>query len=457
MFHSISLNSVTNNVKRLSIFSKSLIKHDPVLSSLINQEHTRQKNGIELIASENFTSKSVMECLGSVLTNKYSEGRPYKRYYGGNNIIDKIEELCEKRALDTFHIHKDDWAVNVQPYSGSVANLAVCTGILQPHDRLMGLDLPSGGHLSHGFASTKKKVNITSQFYESLPYVIQEDGWINYDDLEYRATIFRPKLLICGGSAYPRDWDYERLRSIANKIDAYLMCDMAHISGFIATGLCNNPFDYADIVTTTTHKTLRGPRAGMIFSKKHNGLSLKINESVFPGLQGGPHNNQIAAIATQLLEVQTPEFTEYCVAVIDNAKILAKKLQDFGYNISTDGTDTHIVLVNLKTKNITGSKVELVCEEVGISLNKNAVFGDKSALTPGGIRLGTSAMTSRGMDTSGFIKVAELLNQCIILSIDIQNEYGKKLVDFKKGIDKTDGIKELQREVEALAIQYEFY
>ena len=263
--------------------------------------------------------------------------------------------------------------------------------------------------------------------------------------------------MICGGSAYPRDWDYERLRSIANKIDAYLMCDMAHISGFIATGLCNNPFDYADIVTTTTHKTLRGPRAGMIFSKKNNDLSLKINESVFPGLQGGPHNNQIAAIATQLLEVQTPEFKEYCKNVIDNAKTLAKRLQDLGYIISTDGTDTHVVLVNLKTKNITGSKVELICEEVGISLNKNAVYGDKSALTPGGVRLGTSAMTSRGMDALAFIKVAELLHECIILSIDIQKEYGKKLVDFKKGINKTDRIKELRNEVESLAIQYDFY
>ena len=453
MLSTISL----SKLRHFSIFSKSLIQHDPEMASLIKEEYNRQKNGIELIASENFTSKPVMECLGSVLTNKYSEGRPYKRYYGGNDVIDKIEILCEKRALDTFHLSKNEWAVNVQPYSGSIANLAVCTGLLKPHDRLMGLDLPSGGHLSHGFASAKKKVNITSQFYESLPYVIKKDGYIDYNDLEYRASIYRPKLLICGGSAYPRDWDYERLRNIADSIDAYLMCDIAHISGFIATGLLHNPFKYADIVTTTTHKTLRGPRAGIIFSNKNKDLPFMINESVFPGLQGGPHNNQIAAIATQLLEVETLEFKEYCKNVIDNAKILAQTLQKFGYTISTDGTDTHIILVNLKNKDITGSKVELVCEEVGISLNKNAVYGDKSALTPGGIRLGTSAMTSRGVNTIGFIEIATILHSCIELSIEIQNTYGIKQVDFKNGIKQSSKINEIQNRVEIFASQYDFY
>ena len=368
---------------------------DPKIYQLIQKEYQRQKRGLELIASENFTSKAVMECIGSVLTNKYSEGLPRARYYGGCEVVDEIETLCQQRALEAFRLSPEEWGVNVQPYSGSPANLAVYNALLEPHDRIMGLDLPSGGHLTHGFYTDKKKISATSVFYESLPYQIKEDGYIDYDKLEEYAKAFKPKLIICGASAYPRDFDYARFRKIANLNNSYLLADMAHISGLVATQEMENPFLFCDVVTSTTHKTLRGPRSGMIFFKKE--LENQINFSVFPMLQGGPHQHQIAGLATQFLEVQTPEFKKYIQQVKSNAKVLAKYLVEQGYTLATDGTDNHIVLVNLNPLGITGSKIEKVTERVDISLNKNAVFGDKSAISPGGIRLGTAALTTRGL------------------------------------------------------------
>jgi len=248
--------------------NQSLQEVDPELYNLIQQETTRQKEGIELIASENFTSQAVLDCLGSILTNKYSEGLPGKRYYGGNQYIDQIETLCQQRALKAFHLNGEEWGVNVQPYSGSVANMAVYLGILKPHDRIMGLDLPSGGHLTHGFMTEKRRVSGSSVYYESVPYKVNEDGYIDYDGLETLAEAVKPRLIICGASAYSRDFDYERFRKIADKHGAFLMADIAHISGFVATQLMKSPFDYCDVVTTTTHKTLRGPRAALIFFKK---------------------------------------------------------------------------------------------------------------------------------------------------------------------------------------------
>ena len=411
---------------------------DPELYSFIEDELERQKGGIECIASENFTSSSVLDCLGSILTNKYSEGLPGKRYYGGNEHIDKIEKLCINRALKAYGLEEEKWGVNVQPYSGSVANIAAFLGLIQVNDRIMGLDLPSGGHLSHGFYTKTKNISHSSTIFQSLPYKINESGYIDYDELEKTALTFCPKLIICGASAYARDLDYARFRNIANKVGAFLLCDMAHISGFVVTKLMNNPFEYCDVVTTTTHKTLRGPRSAMIFAKKE--YMNAINSSVFPGTQGGPHQHQIAAVAHQLLEAQTPEFKEYMIEVRSNARLLASELQKYGYKICTDGTDNHIVLVDLRNKNITGSKVEYICELVNISINKNSVYGDVSPLSPGGIRLGTSAMTTRGFNEDDIKKFANLLDGLIRRAISIQEKSGKKMVDFKKYIHSNETI-----------------
>jgi len=434
----------------------SLLEHDPVIFNLIKDEEKRQKEGLELIASENFTSKAVMECLGSVLTNKYSEGLPNARYYGGNEVVDKIENLCIQRALQAFRLDENQWGVNVQPYSGSPANMAVYNGMLNPHDRIMGLDLPSGGHLTHGFYTQRRKVSATSIFFESMGYHIKEDGFINYDELEKLAIYFKPKMIICGYSAYPRDLDYSKFRKIADSVGAYLMCDMAHFSGLVATQEIGNPFEYCDIVTTTTHKTLRGPRAGLIFYKLD--YKKQIDQSVFPGLQGGPHNHQIAAIATQLKQVVTPEFKNYIIQVKKNAKILAEELINYGYTVSTNGTDNHLVLVNLKPKGVTGSKVEKICELANISLNKNAVYGDKSALSPGGIRIGSPPLTSRGMVEKDFKYIAQLINDCVLLSIEIQKISGKKMKDFNKHLVNFDTqIQEIKNNVIKFATKFNLY
>jgi len=432
-----------------------LYKLDPVIYKLIQDEFKRQNESLELIASENYTSSAVMEALGSVLTNKYSEGYPNKRYYGGNEIIDKIELLCQNRALEAFHLNFNEWGVNVQPYSGSIANMAVYVSLLNPHDRIMGLDLPSGGHLTHGFYTSKRKVSATSIFFESLPYKVNNTGYIDYDELEKMALQFKPKLIICGYSAYPRDLDYERFRKIADLVGAYLMCDMAHFSGFVATQELKNPFEYCDIITSTTHKTLRGPRAGMIFYKKQ--YESRINDGVFPKLQGGPHQNKIAALAVQLKQVQLPEFKQYIKQVKKNSQTLATHLIKKGYKLVTNGTDNHLCLLDLRPNKITGSKIQKICEMVNISLNKNSIPGDKSALVPGGVRIGSPSLTTRGLVEKDFEKVALFLHETIQLALKIQEKSGKKLKDFIEYAKKSKEIENLKEKIRKFAIQYAFY
>lgn len=390
--------------------------NDIELLSLIEKENERQNEGLELIASENIVDGDLYVPLGSCLTNKYSEGYPGRRYYGGNEYIDKIEELCQQRALDLYGLDPEEWCVNVQPYSGSGANFAVYTAVLGPGGKFIGLDLPCGGHLTHGFQTKTTKVSATSLFFDSRAYHTDPDsGLVDYDEIRQLVKEFQPQLIVAGASAYPRDWDYETLRGIADEAGILLMMDMSHIGGLVASKLLNNPFDYCHIVTTTTHKTLRGPRAGMIFCRKM--LQPKIDKAVFPGLQGGPHNNTIAAIAMALKKANTDEFRAYSAQVIRNAKRLGHYLMTrYGYMVCTLGTDTHLLLIDLRPQGVSGSNMEHICDLCNITLNKNTVPGDKSALHPGGIRIGTPAVTTRGMGEDDMDVIGEFLHSLILFS-----------------------------------------
>lgn len=403
-----------------------------------------------------------MEANGSILTNKYSEGLPGARYYGGNQYIDQIENICRSRALELYRLDPSQWGVNVQPYSGSTANFAAFTGILQPQDRIMGLDLPSGGHLTHGFQTAKKKVSSSSIYFQSMPYeVCSKTGLVDYNQLAATAKLFHPKLIICGGSAYPREWDYARLRQIADENGAMLMCDMAHISGLVAAQAAASPFDYADLVTTTTHKTLRGPRAGLIFFRKtdaagqDNGMEAKINGAVFPSCQGGPHNNTIAGIAVALKQANTPEFREYAQMVVANCKTLASELIDLGHDIVSGGTDNHLLLWDLRKYGVSGSKMEKICEMADITINKNSIKGDLSAITPGGVRLGTAALTTRGFTPEDMKIVAGLLHEAFLLAAEVQSQCTSKLLkDFVEAAQKCEKVGELKMRVRELAKQF---
>lgn len=401
---------------------ESLEKYDPEIDSLIKAEEERQRTSLELIASENFTSISVLQANGSVLTNKYSEGQVGQRYYGGNENIDAIETICKKRALELFNLDQDVWDVNVQTLSGTCANFAVYTGLIGKDGKIMGLDLPSGGHLSHGYQTSKRKISATSIFFNSKPYKNGDNGEVDYDRLEKEAAEFRPDIIVCGASAYPQDFDYKRFREIAG--EAYLMADIAHISGFVAAGLMNNPFEYCDIVTTTTHKLLRGPRSAMVFYRKKvikNNVEIdvkqKIDFAVFPGLQGGPHNQKITALAVALKQAKSAEYKEYVKNVYNNAQVMAEEFKKLGYTLYSDGTKSHLILICLK--DVGGFEVQHVCDRANITLNMNCIHSDKSPLRPSGIRLGTPALTTRGFNTDDFIKVCQFVHEGIEIAKDI--------------------------------------
>ncbi|OAY65484.1 serine hydroxymethyltransferase 7-like [Ananas comosus] len=447
---------------------------DPDVCGIMEKERDRQVRGIELIASENFVCRAVLDALGSHLTNKYSEGLPGARYYGGNQYIDQIERLCHERALAAFDLDPECWGVNVQPYSCTSANFAVYTGLLLPKDRIMGLDSPSGGHVSHGYHTPGgKKISGASIFFECLSYKVNpQTGYIDYDKLEEKAIDYRPKILICGGSSYPREWDYPRLRQIANKCGAVLMCDMAHISGLVAAKECLSPFDYCDIVTSTTHKLLRGPRGGIIFFRKgkkprHLVPSLwqadgadqydfedRINFAVFPSLQGGPHNSHIAALAIALKQVATPEYKAYIQQVKKNAQALASALLSRNCKLVTGGTDNHLLLWDLRTFGLTGKNFEKVCEACHISVNKTTIYGDNGTISSGGIRIGTPAMTTRGCLEGDFETIAEFLLRAAQIASSVQREHGKQQREFLKGLQNNRDALALRNSVETFASQF---
>jgi len=442
---------------------------DPEVAKIIANEKDRQARCINLIASENFTSQSVLDCLGSVMQNKYSEGYPGARYYGGNEFIDQSENLCMQRALEAYRLDPKEWGVNVQTMSGSPANFAVYTALLDTHARIMGLDLPHGGHLSHGYQLPHKKISMVSKYFESIPYRLDEKtGRIDYDEAEQFASRIRPALLIAGTSAYSRLIDYPRMRKIADTCGAYLMADMAHISGLVAAGVVPSPFDYADVVTTTTHKSLRGPRGAMIFyrkgqkgvDKKGNpimwDLEDKINSAVFPGLQGGPHNHTITALSVALKQAQSAEFKTYQEQVMKNAKALAESLSGHGFDLVSGGTDNHLLLMDLTSKGVNGNKTELVCENVSIVCNKNTVPGDKSALSPSGLRIGAPAMTTRGLVEEDFHQIGNFISRAVKVTQDIQTTSGKKLSDFKRVMNENppSTMLELKQEVETFSKRF---
>lgn len=449
------------------MLEKSLVDSDPEVAEIMKKEIQRQRESIILIASENVTSRAVFDALGSPMSNKYSEGQPGARYYGGNEHIDAIELLCQKRALEAFHLDSQKWGVNVQTLSGSPANLQVYQALMAPGGRLMGLDLPHGGHLSHGYQTPAKKISAVSTYFQTMPYRVDiATGIIDYDKLEENAQLFRPKVLVAGTSAYCREIDYARMRKIADSVGAYLVVDMAHISGLIAAEVIKSPFLHADIVTTTTHKSLRGPRGAMIFFRKgvrstdktgkeiKYDLEEKINFSVFPGHQGGPHNHTITALTVALKQAATPEFKSYQQKVVSNAKALENKFKSLGYTLVSGGTDSHMVLLDLRPIPLDGARVEAVLENFNIACNKNAVPGDKSALTPGGLRIGTPAMTSRGFGEQDFERVADYIDQAIKICKEVQASLPKeanRLKDFRAKVTggEVDKINELKKEVAA--------
>lgn len=402
------------------------MNRDQIIFDLIDKEENRQKTGIELIASENFTSKQVMDAAGSVLTNKYAEGLPNRRYYGGCEVVDQIEQLAIDRAKELFGA---TWA-NVQPHSGAQANAAVFLACLQPGDAILGFDLSHGGHLTHG-----SPVNFSGKLYEPHFYGVEkETGRIDYDQLESKAREVNPKMIICGASAYSRDWDYERIRTIGDEVGALILADISHPAGFIARGILNDPLEFCHIVTTTTHKTLRGPRGGLILMREDfdnpfgvtnpkgelRKMTSLLDAAVFPGTQGGPLEHIIAAKAIAFQEALSDEYMDYIVKVKQNSSVMAEAFVEKGYKIISGGTDNHLMLIDLGNKNITGKQAEETLGKVDITINKNMVpFDSRSPFVTSGMRLGTAAITTRGLNEKDMLKIVDLIDRSLT---DYENE-----------------------------------
>jgi len=405
----------------------ALEQYDPQIYELIRQEEARQSGSIRLIPSENYVSRAVMMASSSCLTNKYAEGYPGKRYYEGQQVTDLIEKVAQDRAKKVF---KADHA-NVQPYSGSVANLAAYAALIQPHDTIMGMSLVHGGHLTHGW-----KVSLTSKFFNSVSYEINiETGRLDYDKIRDLAKKHHPQVIISGATAYPRTIDFEIFGQIAKEVGAYHVSDIAHIAGLVVAGIHKSPVPYADIVSTTTHKTLRGPRGGMLLCRAE--LADKVDRAVFPGLQGGPHMHTLTAVAVALAEADTPEFVEYAKQIVKNAKALAEKLLEYGFNLVSGGTDNHLMLIDLRNKGIPGKKLAKALDRARIVTNYNTVPGDTAPpLNPSGLRLGTPAITTRGMKEPEARQIAAFIHR------------------VAENIDKESVIEEVGKEVLLLCSQF---
>ena len=410
----------------------TVLMKDKTIEKLIKAETKRQNETLNLIPSENFVSRDVLEALGSVLTNKYAEGYPQARYYGGNEFVDQVENLARERALKLFGLSGDEWAVNVQPYSGSPANLAIYTALVPLGEKIMGLQLDMGGHLTHGH-----KVSFTSKAWVSVPYVLnKKTEELDYEAIGKFARQEKPKLIITGYTAYPKIIDFKKFREIADSCGAYLMVDMSHFAGLVAGGVYPTPFKYADVVMTTSHKTLRGPRAGVIFTRKDKktidpstssgptrSIAERVDKAVFPGLQGGPHVNQIAAMAVAMEEAMHPNFKKYAKQIIANTKTLAGELEKLGFRLVAGGTETHLLLMDLTNKRMSGGEASNKLEKNGIIVNKNTIpYDPRAPMDPSGIRLGTPALTTRGMKEKEMKQVGRFIFEILVNGKDVSKE-----------------------------------
>lgn len=440
------------------MYLKNVKRQDKTVYKLIDLEAKRQKEELEMIPSENYASAAVLEALGTILTNKYSEGYPKKRYYCGNRFIDEIEEECRQRAKELFGVEE----VNVQPYSGSPMNLAVYLSVCQPGDTIMGLNLPDGGHLTHGY-----KASAAGIFYNSVPYHVKENGRVDLEEVRRLAQENKPKLIWCGGTAYPFEIEFEDFARIADDADAYLACDISHIAGLVAGGAHPNPVPFCHIVTTTTHKTLRGPRGGMIMVTKRGlrkdpELASKIDRAVFPGLGGGPHNNNIAALAVALKEAASPRFKKYAVQTVKNAKVLAKELTKAGLDLVGKGTENHLILVELTATNGAGSGrlVSEVLESLGIVVNRNTVPKDTGTpFEPSGIRLGTPALTTRGMKEIQMKKIGQWIAEVVkkVGTVELPEQKDARsayLHERKEKLVNDAELLKIKKEVKKLAFKF---